>query len=117
MNNMLAGIIGSVLTAIAIGIGAAILKWLRRRVKVTGPNTETIEEQARQLAIQQALVFMLCNLAKPQLVALLGILEALKEKMNGGFERAYEGIRTALDHFDETFQKIARGDCAEKKVI
>ncbi len=115
MNGIIPGIIGAAITA-AVGIVVVgVFAWVKRRVKITGPTAEAIANQGRQLATQQALVFMLVDLVKPQLLALLGILDALKDKMNGDFERAHDGIRQALDTFDETFRKIARGECQEQK--
>lgn len=115
MNEILAGVIGAVAAAAGIGIGAGVVRWVRLRVHLTGPTAEAVESQAKQLATQRALVFMLAQIQKPQLVALLGLLEAHRKEMNGNFERAHNALRTALDTFDETLVKIARGECKEPK--
>lgn len=108
--------IGAIIAGVAAIIIACLKSWLTKRVKFTGPTAEAIADQARQLAVQQRLVIMLVDLAKPQLLALLNILDALKDKMNGDFERANKGIREALDSYDKTMKDIITDECNKKGV-
>jgi len=107
--------LGSGITAVAAIIVAGTVSFVKRRVRLTGPHAETLEIHSKQLAQIQPLVAMLLSVQKPQLLALLGILEALKDKMNGEFERASEAIRTALDAFDGLLVKIAAGKCFDEQ--
>ncbi len=109
------GFIGAIVAGFAGLLLAGVVAWIRKRVKVTGPAMQVLAEQARQLVVQQQLVLMLVDLTKPQLLALLNILEALQDKMNGNFERAHKGIQTSLDTFDDTMKAIVSGECKEKK--
>lgn len=113
--DVLHGLIGAAVAAVGAGIVALVARWFRNRVKITGPHAEAVTAHSKQIAQLTPLVHMLVAVQKPQLIALLGILEALKEKMNGDFERAHEGMKEALDKFDETLLKIVRGECEEKK--
>jgi len=109
------GFIGALVAGAAGLLLTAIITWIRKRVKIAGPAMQIIADQARQLIIQQRLVMMLVDLTKPQLLALLSILEALQDKMNGNFERPHAAIRSSLDVFDETMLRIVSGECAEKE--
>jgi hypothetical protein len=115
VNELLAGFIGAGLASVAALIVAGIVSFVKRRVRVTGPHAETLEIHSKQLSQLQPLVAMLLSVQKPQLLALLGILEALKDKMNGEFERATDAIRGALDAFDGLLVKIAAGKCFDEK--
>jgi uncharacterized iron-regulated membrane protein len=110
-----AGIVGSAGTAIVGLLIVGIVSWVKRRVKLTGPTVETLAAQGKQLATQHALVFMLVGIQKPVLLALLGILSALKDKMNGDFERAHKGLLSALNDFDQTVMAIVSGECKGEK--
>lgn len=114
-DSVMHGFIGAVVAALGATAVAVVLRWMKRRVKVTGPNAEALIQHEKQIAQLTPLVHMLVAVQKPQLIALMGILEALKKDMNGGFERAHEGMKEALDKFDETLLMIIKGDCAEKK--
>jgi len=114
-DSVMHGFIGAVIAALGAAFVAAIIRWMRSRVKLTGPNTAALLTHEKQIAQLTPLVHMLVSVQKPQLIALMGILEALKKDMNGGFERAHEGMKVALDAFDETLLKIVRGECEEKK--
>lgn len=113
--DVLHGFMGAAIAAAGAGAVAAIVKWTKRRVKLTGPNAEALVQHEKQIAQLTPLVHMLVAVQKPQLIALMGILEALKKDMNGGFERAHEGMKEALDKFDDTLMQIIRGECEEKK--
>lgn len=109
-------IIGAAASAVIGLIAVGVAGWLKKRVKVVAPHDTVLKEQARQLVVQQKLVLMLVDLTKPQLLALLGIIEALRPNMNGTFERAHAGVTAALDKFDDTMRSIVGGECAEPAV-
>jgi len=115
MSDLLSGFIGACIAAAAGLLVAGIVAFVRRRVRLTGPNSEVTNTHTKQLAQMRPLVMMLIVVQKPQLVALLCILDSLKDKANGDFERAYTGVKGALDKFDETLMGIAGGEYGEKK--
>ena len=115
MDGLPVGFIGAALGALAAAIVAGIIAFIRRRVRLTGPLAETVAAHVKQLAQMRPLVMMLVVVQKPQLVALLCILDSLKDKANGDFERAHAGVKGALDKFDDTLMEIAGGECVEKK--
>lgn len=115
MNDLIIGFIGAALAALAGLIVLGLRTWIRRRIKLTGPHTEALDAHSKQIAQLASLVYMLVAVQKPQLIALMGILEALKKDMDGGFVRAHEAMKQALDAFDGTLFKIVRGECEEKK--
>lgn len=106
---LLGAFIGGVVVALAGGLVLGISAFIRRRVRTTGPQAEAIADNAKEIAQVRPLVAMLIDIQKPQLVALLAILGALKVKANGSFKRADKGVREALDTFDETLKDIATG--------
>jgi hypothetical protein len=113
MNEMMIGFIGALLGAVAASFVAGLIAFLRRRVKVKGPQAETVESHDRMLDRLEPLVFMLVTVQKPTLIAILGLVEAHKKDMNGGFERAYEGIKTALEIYDKALVSVL--SCKEPK--
>ncbi len=115
MQAEIVNIIVAVVTAAAIGAGAILVRIIKRRVKLTGPLAEAVDLHGKQLIQMRPLVMMLIVVQKPQLVALLCILDALKDKTNGDFARAHTGVKDALDKFDETLVNIAGGECVERK--
>ena len=115
MGDLLSGFIGACIVAAAGLLVAGVVAFIRRRVKLTSPQTESIGDHTRQIAKMQPLVVMLVRVQKPQLIALLCILDTLKEKANGDFERAYSGVKVALDEFDEALMGIVRNGCEEKE--
>lgn len=115
MQEIIAGFVGACIVAAAGLLVAGIVAFIRRRVLLTSPLAETVTTNVKQLAQMRPLVMMLVVVQKPQLLALLCILDTLKEKANGDFERAYTGVKGALDKFDDTLMDIAGGECKEKK--
>jgi hypothetical protein len=115
MNDLVSGFIGACIAAVAALLVAGIIAFIKRRVHVTGPNSEATNTHTKQLAQMRPLVMMLIVVQKPQLIALLCILDSLKDKANGDFERAYTGVKGALDKFDDTLMEIAGGEYGEKK--
>jgi hypothetical protein len=115
MGDLISGFIGACIVAAAGLLVAGVVAFIRRRVRLTGPNSEATGTHTKQLAQMRPLVMMLIVVQKPQLIALLCILDALKEKANGDFQRAYTGVKSALDKFDDTLMEIAGGECVEKK--
>lgn len=115
MGELFSGFIGACIVTVAGFLVAGIVTFIRRRVRVTGPNSETTNTHTKQLAQMRPLVMMLVVVQKPQLIALLCILDALKEKANGDFQRAYTGVKDALDKFDDTLMRIVGGNCVSKE--
>ncbi len=112
------GFEGALIASLTALIVAGVRTWLKKRVKITGPAIEVLTEQAKQLLIQQRLVMMLVAQSKPILLALRGILDALKDKMNGDFERAHKAVCESIDSYDKTMRQIVAGECTpseEKK--
>ncbi|HXK36411.1 MAG TPA: hypothetical protein VJ553_02420 [Candidatus Paceibacterota bacterium] len=115
MENLVSGFIGACIAAAAGLLVAGVVAFIRRRVRLTGPLAETVGAHVKQLAQMRPLVMMLVVVQKPQLLALLCILSAMKDQTNGDFERAYGGVKGALDKFDDTLLGIAGAECEEKK--
>lgn len=111
MSGLLVGFIGAILGAVATALVVGLIAFVRRRVRLTGPLGETVGTHGKQLTQLRPLVMMLVVVQKPQLLALLCILASLKDKANGDFERAYTGVKGALDKFDDTLVDIAGADC------
>jgi hypothetical protein len=115
MSDIVSGFIGACIVAAAGLLVAGIVAFIRRRVRLTGPHAETMATHGKQLTQLQPLVLMLVDVQKPQLIALLCILDALKEQVNGDFDRTYKGVQGALDKFDDTLRSIVGSECGEKK--
>jgi len=115
MNEIWIGILSGVGGAASTAILFAIARLIRSRVKLTGPHAEAVSNHERQLAKFIPLVILLVSVQKPVLLALLGLLSATKEKMNGDFERAYQGVKVALNEFDSGLLKALAGECEELK--
>lgn len=115
MSEIWIGIISGVGGAAGTAILFAIARLIRARVKLTGPHAEAVSSHERQLARITPLVILLVSVQKPQLLALLGLLSAMKEKMNGDFERAYQGVKVALNDFDSGLLKALAGECEDAK--
>ncbi|MBE3065016.1 MAG: hypothetical protein IMZ69_08365 [Spirochaetes bacterium] len=112
---LLGAFVGGMVVALAGAVVLGISAFLKRRVRMTGPQAEAVAENAKSLAQVRPLVAMLVDIQKPQLMALLAILGALKDKMNGTFERPDKSVRAALDTFDGTLKDIATGKHEELK--
>jgi hypothetical protein len=116
MNELMIGFIGAMLGAVAASVVAGMIAFLRRRVRVRGPQADAVECLELRFDRLEPLVLMLVTIQKPTLIAILGLVEAHKKDMNGGFERAYEGIRTALETYDRTLvSALAGGERKEPK--
>ncbi len=97
-----------IVTAAGIAV-VGVQNFLKKRVKVHGPQSEQIDKHESKIGKLELLVLVLVSNQKPILVALLGMLEAHKQDMNGGFERAYQGIQDALDKFDRALLDALSG--------
>lgn len=115
MSELLSGFIGAGTAAVAGLLVVGTVRFVKRRIRLTSPHTEAVDAQGKEIAQLKPLVLMLVTIQKPQLVALLGLLGSQKKKMNGNFKRAYNGVKSALNDFDEALMKIVRGECYGQK--
>jgi hypothetical protein len=91
---------GAILAAAPWGI-VGLVKFLRRRVKITGPSLELLSILDAEVKCQRPIVSMLLSLQRPQLSALKAILEALKGDVNGNVATAHGLVEAAIADFDK----------------
>jgi hypothetical protein len=114
MSGILAGFLGACVAAVAGLLIAGIVTFVKRRVKVTGPVIEAVEELAEEMRRVGAVANMSLCLNKPILDALRAILEGLKGDVNGNVDRALESVSEAQESYSQFLLDSATGaSCKE----
>lgn len=108
MTGIVAGFIGAGITALAGLLVVGSVAFIKRRIKVTGPNTEAVESLKATVADMAPAVNALLAVQKPQLGALIALLEVTKGQCNGNVDKALETTRDAEASFDAFLSDAAK---------
>ena len=89
--------------AVTLVIGA-LLKWagryIRNRVRFSGPEGRRLHAMEENLKSQARLTTILLRVQRPQLTALIALLEATKGNINGNIDAALSAMKQAREDFD-----------------
>jgi hypothetical protein len=101
MTEMLWGIVGSLIVAVLLGIGAIIGRFARKRIKFTNPQSAVIEEIKTEVSRLATIVRCIFRVQKPQIEALNALLEATKGEINGNVDTALAEVKKAKIEFND----------------
>ena len=112
-SNVISLFIGAVVTVIAGLLVKGGAKYFKSRIRFSGPDSKLIREMEERVGSQARLSAMILKLQRPQMDALIALLEATKGQVNGNVDRALNTMRQAPSSFDAYLIDEASPECLE----
>ena len=101
MEQLLYGFIGAAVATGGTLLVKGAMKFVKSRVRFGGPDARLLQELEDRVDAHARLSSILLKLQRPQLDALIALLEATKGNANGNVDRALCSMREARVSFDE----------------
>lgn len=113
IDNLILVFIGALITVTAGIIVRGGEKFLKSRIRFSGPDSKLIRDMEERVGSQARLTGMILKLQRPQMDALIALLEATKGQVNGNVDRALNTMRQARSSFDAYLIDEASPECLE----